>query len=60
VPEVGFRLGGTISGMAGPAMAASIASAVPYPGVSPELIKKCGAIVDHIQGNAEVEDGVIS
>lgn len=61
--------GGTIQNMTGTAMAAAVADGtglfpilpgVPFPYVSSELENKCTAIVDYIQNNAEVENGVIS
>ena len=60
--EVGFREGGTISGMDGNQLAQLIHTALysAFAGPSAPLIAKCTAIVDHIQNNAEVENGVIS
>lgn len=52
--------GGTISGMDGADMASLVASSTGKPGATPELIDKCTAIVNHIQDNAEVENGVIA
>ncbi len=59
-PADAWFLGGTISGLNGPILAGLIAKAVGYPGVSARLLAKATAIVDHIQNNAEVTDGVIS
>lgn len=53
-------LNGTISGLDGSTLASLIASKVGYPGVSTKLLAKATAIVDHIQDNAEVTDGVIA
>lgn len=59
-PPAAWFLGGVVSGLSGPAMAAQVASAVGYPGVSPELLNQCTAIADHIMANAQVVSGVIS
>ena len=53
-------LGGTISGLDGAAMAAQVAVAIGKPGPTPDLIAKCSAIVNHLQTNGQVIDGVIS
>ena len=52
-------LGGTISNMDGQAMAALVATAIGQAGSSPELDAKCNAIINHMQDNAEVNNGVI-
>jgi hypothetical protein len=53
-------LGGTISGLNGPAMATLVAAACGFPGTTPILIAKCTAIASHIMSNAQVVSGVIS
>jgi len=55
-----YYLGGTISGLSGPAMAALVQSNVGYPSVSVELLGMCNAICTHIVTNAQVTSGVIS
>lgn len=59
-PPPGWFLGGTISGLSGPAMASLVQSYVGYPSVSPQLLAKCTAIANHIMTNASVVSGVIS
>lgn len=60
-PGPGFwNLGGTISGLSGSAMAATVASDVGYGSVSSELSGMCNAICNHIIANGDVEAGVIS
>ena len=59
-PDKAWFLEGTISGLVGSAMASTVASFVPFPYVSKELLAKCTAICNHIVNNAEVESGVIS
>jgi len=60
IPATSWFQGGTITNLDGSAMANEIVTQVGYPNASPELIAECTAIVDHIEGNAEVESGVIS
>lgn len=55
-----YFTGGTISGLIGAALAATIQSTVGYPFISTKLLAMSTAIVDHIIANAEVESGVIS
>ena len=52
-------IGGKISGMSGPAMATLVALFTGFPIPTPDLIKKCTAIVDHIEKNALVNNGKI-
>lgn len=59
-PSASWFEGGTISGLSGPVLASLVVAQVGYPFVSTRLLAKCTAIVDHIQNNAEVLDGVIS
>ena len=60
-PPPGFTDGGTISGMVGDDMADDIHDSVGFPGSTSTPLKElCGAIVDHIQANAQVASGVIS
>jgi hypothetical protein len=59
-PGPSYFLGGTISGLSGPAMATLVASSAGYPGTTPVLIAKCTAIANHIMTNAQVVSGVIS
>lgn len=59
-PAAAWFLGGTISGLSGPAMAAQVAAATGFPGVSAELLNQCTAIANHIMANAQVVSGVIS
>jgi hypothetical protein len=55
-----YTSGGSISGMDGADMADAIAAARGFPNVTNQLLKKCEAIVDHIETFAAVEFGVIS
>lgn len=62
-PAVGnpdWFVDGKISGMNGAAMAVLVASFSGFPVPTPDLIKKCSAIVKHIQENAIVIQGVIA
>lgn len=59
-PADNFFLNGTITGLDGSTLAALVAAQVGYPFVSTRLLAKCTAIVNHIQTNAIVTDGVIS
>lgn len=62
-PAVGnpdWFVGGKISGMSGPAMAVLVASLSGFPIPTPDLISKCTAIVNHIEKNAVVIQGIIA
>lgn len=50
----GTAIMGEISGLSGSAMASAIASGISQAGSTPELDGLANAIVDHIEGNAEV------
>jgi len=51
---IGEGVGGTINGLDGAAMASLMANLMGKPGTTPELESMTGAIVSHIQNNAEV------
>jgi len=56
----GVGTNGQIINLNGPAMATLVASLVPFPGPTPQLIAKCTAIANYIMANAQVNYSTVT